>query len=344
MQIGSQNISGENRTFVIAEIGQAHDGSLGTAHAYIDAVADAGADAVKFQTHLAIAESTLDESFRIALSGQDETRWDYWKRMEFKVDEWVALSAHACDRGLVFLSSPFSIEAIELLSGIGMQAWKVGSGEAFNWNLIEAMLKVGGPILLSTGMSSWSDIEDTVERIKKRGGEAALFQCTTRYPTALEEVGLNVLEDLRKDFGLPVGLSDHSGTIYPSLAAMANKVDLIEVHVTFDRRMYGPDNSSSVTVDELKLICDSNEAFATLRRNPVDKNVAAQGLAPTKALFTKSLSLVCDLPAGSVLSAELVTLKKPSGGLPWESLPSLVGKRLRKAVSANRLLRLDDFE
>lgn len=344
MEIGSKNISGDNRTFIIAEVGQAHDGSLGTAHAYIDAIADSGADAVKFQTHLASAESTLDEAFRIPLSGQDETRWDYWKRMEFKAEEWAALSAHAFDRGLVFLSSPFSIEAVELLSRFGMQAWKVGSGEAFNWNLIEAMLNKGGPILLSTGMSSWSDIEGTVERIQKSGGNVALFQCTTRYPTALEEVGLNILEDLRERFALPVGLSDHSGTIYPSLAAMANKIDLIELHVTFDRRMYGPDNSSSVTLDELKLICDSNVAFSTLRRSPVDKNAAAESLAHTKTLFTKSLSPVCDLPAGTILSAELLTLKKPSGGLPWESLSSLVGKRLRRPVYADRLLRSEDVE
>ncbi|MGI9422325.1 MAG: N-acetylneuraminate synthase family protein, partial [Hyphomicrobiaceae bacterium] len=141
--IGHRSVGPALPTLIIAEVAQAHDGSLGFAHAFIDAVAASGADAIKFQTHIANAESTLDEAFRIPLSGQDETRWDYWRRMEFTPDQWRGLSAHASEKGLVFLSSAFSVPAIELLAGLGMPAWKVGSGEAFNAVLIDAMLQKG---------------------------------------------------------------------------------------------------------------------------------------------------------------------------------------------------------
>ncbi len=344
ISIGNRVIDGAKGAFVIAEVAQAHDGSLGYAHSFIDAVADSGADAVKFQTHLASAESTLDEAFRVPLSGQDSTRWEYWRRMEFSPAQWQALAEHAGRRGLVFLSSAFSAEAVHLLAALGMPAWKVGSGEAFNWPLVELMIEQGGPILLSTGMSTWDDVAGMLGAICGRGGQAALFQCTTCYPTPIERVGLNVVAELRERFAVPVGLSDHSGTPYPALAAMAAGVDLFEAHVTFDRRMYGPDSSSSMTFAELAMVCEANRAFAAMRANPVDKDAAAASLAAIKSLFTKSLSPVSDLPAGTILTADMLTLKKPSSGLPRESLDNVVGKRLKRAVPANRLLRADDIE
>ena len=139
--------------FIIAEVAQAHDGSLGAAHAFIDVAADAGVDAIKFQTHIAAAESTLDEPFRVRFSAQDQTRYAYWRRMEFAPEQWQGLADHARDRDLVFLSSAFSLEAVRMLAGIGMPAWKVGSGEIASSSLLEAMCETGAPILLSTGMS-----------------------------------------------------------------------------------------------------------------------------------------------------------------------------------------------
>jgi N,N'-diacetyllegionaminate synthase len=343
MRIADRLIDGERGAFVIAEVAQAHDGSLGYAHAFIDAAADAGADAIKFQTHIADAESTLDEQFRVQLSGQDATRWDYWRRMEFTRDQWAGLAEHATRRKLVFLSSPFSPAAVDLLASVGIPAWKVGSGEAFNHTLIDLMLDHGGPILLSTGMSNWGDITDMVAHIHERGGDVALFQCASRYPTSLEKVGINVVGELRRRFALPVGLSDHSGTPWPALASLVESIDFLEVHVTFDKSMYGPDTSSSLTFTELAMVTGANRAFATMRANPVDKDQAAADLAQTKTLFTKSLSPVRDLPAGTLLNAEMLTAKKPGGGLTQEQLSQVLGRRLYRDVPANRLLRLDDL-
>src|SRR5438874_4963574 len=135
----------EARCLIVGEVAQAHDGSLGMAHAFIDAIANAGADAVKFQTHIAAAESTLAEPWRVKFSHQDETRYDYWKRMEFSEAQWVGLKRHADDRKLLFLSSPFSIEALELLQRIGIKAWKVASGEISNEPMFERMVASGLP-------------------------------------------------------------------------------------------------------------------------------------------------------------------------------------------------------
>src|ERR1041384_1092075 len=178
------------RAMIIAEIAQAHDGSLGAAHAYIDSVAQAGADAVKFQTHLAAAESTPSEPWRVRFSLQDASRYDYWKRMEFSEEAWRGGRSHAEDRGLRFLSSPFSRAAVELLARIGVAAWKIPSGETGSGDLLESVLNAGGPILLSTGMSDWDEIDGAVSRIRARGTPLAVLQCTSEYPCPPERIGL----------------------------------------------------------------------------------------------------------------------------------------------------------
>lgn len=342
--IGSFRIGANSRTFIIAEVAQAHDGSLGTAHSYIDAVADVGADAIKFQTHIAEEESTLDEPFRIKFSQQDATRYDYWKRMEFTEEQWTGLAKHARERDLIFLSSAFSVKAVEILRNVGMHAWKVGSGEVWSGALLNAMAQNGSPILLSTGMSTYSEIEATVNRIKERGLPFAVFQCTSKYPASLEEVGLNVIEEIRKRFKCPVGLSDHSGSIFPGLAAMALGVDLLEVHVTFHKKMFGPDVPASITLDELQLLVEANKAFQIMSNNPVDKDLSALGLSETKALFTKSVAPTRPLPQGTVLERDMLTLKKPGTGISSGRLKELIGRRLIREVTPERLLRWEDLE
>lgn len=342
--IADREIGGGRPAFVIAEVGQAHDGSLGAAHAYIDAVADAGVDAIKFQTHIAAAESTLDEPFRVRFSRQDETRYAYWRRMEFTEEQWAGLAEHCRARGLVFLSSAFSVAAVELLARLGMPAWKIGSGEYRSDSLIEAMLAAGGPILLSSGMSRLEEIGEAVEGIRGRGGEVAVFQCTSRYPTPLEAVGLNLLPLLRERFRCPVGLSDHSGLPYPALAAFARGVELFEAHVIFDKRMFGPDTPASLTVEQFAELIRARDAFATLDAHPVDKDAMAEELAEMRRIFTKSVAVTAPLPAGHRLAAADLTVKKPGSGIPAAELESLVGRRLAQAVAPERLLTWNDIE
>jgi N,N'-diacetyllegionaminate synthase len=344
IRIGEREVGSGHPTFVVGEVGLVHDGSLGLAHAFIDAVAGTGADAVKFQTHLAEAESTPQEPFRVPFSRQDESRYDYWRRTSFTEDQWCGLAEHARERGLVFLSSPFSLEAVQLLERVGVPAWKVGSGEVSNIELLERMAKTRLPVLLSSGMSSTQELDDSVSAIRSAGGAVAIFQATSVYPAPPDRVGLNVLDELRIRYRCPVGLSDHSGTIYASLAAVTLRANLIEVHVTLSREMFGPDVSASVTVGELRKLCDGIRFIERALANPVDKDVVAEELEPVRQVFTKSVVARTNLPAGIVLAREHLAVKKPGTGIPGNKLPTLVGRRLVRSLQADEPLSEGDVE
>lgn len=290
IKIENHCIGADDRCFIVAEVAQNHDGSLGSAHAYIDAVAETGADAIKFQTHIASEESTYDEPFRVKFSQQDKTRYDYWKRMEFTFDNWLGLAEHAKEKGLVFLSSPFSVAAVRLLSQVGMPAWKVGSGEVFNTSILKAMAETGAPILLSTGMSYYREIKSAVAAIENAGLDYAVFQCTSCYPVPFEKVGLNVIDELRHRFQCPIGYSDHSGSIFPGLAALARNVDLLEVHVTLSKKSFGPDVQVSITIDELSMVVSARDVFKRIDDNPVDKDMMAGEMSEMRKMFSKSIA------------------------------------------------------
>src|ERR1700722_2012299 len=181
-----------NYCVIIGEVAQAHDGSLGAAHAYIDAIAKTGANAVKFQTHIAAAESTPSEPWRVRFSFQDASRYDYWKRMEFTEEQWLGLKRHADDKGIEFLSPTFSVQAAEMLRRIGVRAWKVASGEMTNSQLFDYLLETRLPILLSSGMNTIEEVDVAVASMEGAGLPLAVSQCTSMYPCPAEKVGLNM--------------------------------------------------------------------------------------------------------------------------------------------------------
>jgi len=335
---------GSGRCLIIGEVALTHDGSLGLAHAFVDAIASAGADAVKFQTHIAAAESTPSEPFRVKFSRQDKTRYDYWKRMEFSEEGWRGLAEHARERGLLFLSSPFSVRAVEMLERIEMPLWKIASGETSNNLLLDRILDTGRPVLLSTGMSPVEEIDGAVARVRARKVDVGVFQCTTAYPCPPEKVGLNMLPFYRERYGCWVGLSDHSATIYPGLAGAATGMDMLEVHVTLSREMFGPDVVASITTAELRQLVDGVRFIERMRAHPIDKNASAQETAPLRKLFTRSLVASSDLPAGTVISREHVAIKKPGTGLAPDRLEEVIGRRLVRPVAADQVLAAEDIE
>jgi N-acetylneuraminate synthase len=334
----------KNRCLIIGEVGQAHDGSLGAAHCFIDAIAQAGADAVKFQTHIAAAESTPDEPWRVEFSSQDATRYDYWKRTEFNEPQWRELRQHAVERGLLFLSSPFSLEAVDLLIRVGLAAWKVASGEVTNIPMLERMAATGLPLLLSTGMSSLEETDRAVKRIRSFGVPLAVLQCTSVYPTPPESIGLNLVQLFRDRYQCAVGLSDHSGTIYPALAAAAMGANVLEVHVTLSRQMFGPDVPASLTLDQVRQLVEGVRFIERVLAHPVDKDALAAAMEPLKGKFTRSVVARTDLFPGTTLNRQHLTLKKPGSGIPAARMPSLLGRRLRRAVKADQLILEGDLE
>jgi N-acetylneuraminate synthase len=333
-----------DRCMIVAEVAQAHDGSLGMAHAYIDAAARAGADAIKFQAHLAAEESTPDEPWRVKFSPQDATRYDYWERIQFTPEQWAGLRAHADGAGVRFLCSPFSLAAVDLLRGVGVHAWKVASGEVSNLPMLDAMLRTGLPVILSSGMSSYRELDAAVARVRAAGSDLVVMQCTSEYPCPPEKVGLNLVTELHDRYGCKTGLSDHSGTIFAGLAARMLGISVLEVHVTFSRAMFGPDVPASITFDELRELARGMRFIETALAHPVNKDEIATEKAELRRIFGKSIVAAEDLAAGTLLAEPHLALRKPGTGLPPGELPSVLGRRLRRPVQRNERLQREDIE
>lgn len=318
--------------FTIAEIGQAHDGSFEKAMLYIDALAETGVDGVKFQVHIAEAESSVHEPFRIKFSSPDKTRFDYWKRMEFSLEEWKQLKARCDEKGVEFLASPFSNAAVDLLEKIGVKRYKIGSGEVNNFLLLEKIAQTGKPIILSSGMSSLEELDATVNLFKQRNLEFSILQCTTSYPTRPENYGLNVIPELKKRYGVKVGYSDHSAKIETCIAATALGAEVLEFHAVFDRNSSGPDASSSLEINEIKQLVNAVRNIEKALHNPVDKGDNTS-YSELKNIFEKSLAVNKDLPAGHVLTFEDLEAKKPKGfGIEAAKFKQVLGKKLKKEL------------
>ncbi|HEY5656372.1 MAG TPA: N-acetylneuraminate synthase family protein [Myxococcota bacterium] len=342
-RIADRPVGRDAPCLVIGEVGQAHDGSLGTAHAYIDALAQAGVDAVKFQTHIASEESTPHEPWRVRFSPQDESRYAYWKRMEFTPEQWAGLKRHCDEAGVIFLSTPFSQRAVDWLQKLDIAAWKMASGEISNHALLEICGATGRPVLLSSGMSSFAELDAAVAVLAKAKSPLAVLQCTTRYPCPPEAVGLNVMAELEQRYDCPTGLSDHSGQIYAGLAAVALGAKLLEVHATFSKQAFGPDVPASLTPDQLSALVQGVRAIEAMRAAPVDKDAAAAELEPLRRLFNKSVVLARDLPGGTVLAREHLALKKPGSGIPAREIERVIGRKLVHALPADHLLSDGDL-
>lgn len=327
---------------IIAEIAQAHDGSLGILHSYIDALADTGVDAVKFQTHIANAESSAFEPFRVKFSYVDATRFDYWKRMEFTPEQWAGIKKHCDDVGLEFISSPFSNAAVDLLENIGVKRYKIGSGEINNLLLLQKIALTKKPVILSSGMSTWAELDEAVHVFTAQQIQASVLQCISAYPAKPEQWGLNVLGELKNRYNIPVGYSDHSGDIFACLAAAALGAEIFEFHAVFDKRMFGPDAPASLEIGEIKKLVAGIRQIEKAVANPLQKNNS--GMEAMKNIFEKSLAVNRALPAGTVLLFEHFEAKKPKGyGLPAAQFYQLVGKTLKNDKQQWDFLQAEDL-
>lgn len=328
------------KVLVIAEVGSVHDGSFGNAKHLIETAAECGADAVKFQTHIAEAETLRDAPMPPYFQG--EPRYEYFKRTAFTRERWVELKIRAENKGLVFLSSPFSIEAVELLESIGITQYKLPSGEVTNLPMLQAIAETGKPILLSSGMSSWGELDRAVNLIRKYHGRVTLLQCTTEYPCSYEQIGLNVMLEMKERYDSPVGLSDHTLTPYAALAAVTLGASVIEKHLTFSRRMYGSDAPHSFEPAEFSDMVRGIRAIETMLANPVDKNNIAR-FKVMKETFEKSLVAMIDIPAGATITREMLGIKKPGTGIPPGKVIKVVGKTAVRVIKANTVITWDNL-
>lgn len=332
-----------SKIFLIAEIAQAHEGSLGIAHSYIDALSKTGVNAIKFQTHIAEAESSEYEKFRVKFSYEDDTRFDYWKRMEFTLEQWIGLKKHCDDVGLEFISSPFSCMAIDLLEKVGVKKYKIGSGEVNNRLLIDKICKTGKDIFLSSGMSSYDELDEAIGWINLHQNQVSVFQCTTNYPTSPEEWGLNVIQKMKNRYQIPVGFSDHSGEIYASLSAVTLGAELLEFHAVFNKEMFGPDTKASLTIDQIIQLVKGVQQIEEATNVQVDKN-QNQKFSELKDIFGKSLCVNKDLKAGHILNFDDLEAKKPKNkGVDASLYLDVLGRTLNKDIYKWNFLNYNDI-
>ena len=330
---------GGKSNIIIAEIGSVHDGSFGNACKLIEAAAVCGADAVKFQTHIAAAETLHDAPMPHFFSG--ESRFEYFERTAFSPSQWKELKRVCQASGVAFLSSPFSLEAVDLLEDVGVDAYKVPSGEVTNIPLMKRIAETRKPVLLSSGMSCWPELDAAMAALEP-GGPVTVLQCASAYPCPPEQVGLNVIGEMRERYGVAVGYSDHTSGVVAGVAAAILGAAVIEKHFTFSRLMYGSDAANSMEPNEFAQFCEAVREAWAMAAAPVDKNdvTAYQDM---KRIFEKSIVAARSIAAGSVLTPEDLAFKKPGDGIPAADYETVIGKTVKADLPPDHKFVEDDF-
>jgi sialic acid synthase SpsE len=336
INIGGRTIGEGFPALIIAEIGNNHDGKYGQAKKLIREAGKTGCDVVKFQTHIAFEEMIDDGTVPAHFK---EPRYKFVTRMQLTAAEHRALKKYAESLGLIFLSSPFSEKAADLLTDIGVSAFKIASGEVTNIPFLRYLARKRKPMLLSTGMSTIKEIDRAVDEILKYNSNLVLMQCTSKYPCPYEDAGLDMIPQLKKRYGLPVGFSDHTPTIYTSVASIALGSCAVEKHFTIDKTLYGPDHKASLIGEEMRSLVEGVRSVEKAMK-PFDKDSLA-GLQSVRDTFQKSIVAKRDIPANTRITVAMLSQKKPGTGIPAFCLDSLIGKRTRSAVQSNTLLRWD---
>lgn len=333
-------MTSDAKTFIIAEIGSVHDGSFGNAGKLVELAKSCGADAVKFQTHISEAE-TLRHAPAPAYF-KAEPRWEYFKRTGFSLEQWQALKARCDEVGIEFMSSPFSVEAVDLLSKTGMVRWKIPSGEMTNLPFLRKVAETGGPVILSSGMSSWAELDAAVATIRRHGTLQAVLQCTSEYPCPHTKVGINVMEEIRERYQVACGLSDHTLDIYAPIVAVSRGAKVVEKHLTFSRAMYGSDARHSLEPADFKAMVEGIRAAETMIGIKVDKDDLT-AFRDMKSIFEKSLVSLADIRAGERATAAHIGCKKPGTGIPTARLEEFLGRVAARDIPADTLLAEEDF-
>jgi N-acetylneuraminate synthase len=329
--------------FIIAEAGVNHNGDIQLAHRLIDAAVEAGADAVKFQTFTTervISRDAPKANYQVETTGSEESQFDMVKALELPREAFAELMAHCQERNILFLSTPFDHESIELLAGLGVEAFKIASGEITNLPLLEHVARNGKPMFVSTGMANIGEVETAVRTIKQAGNpDKVLLHCVSNYPAEPADVNLRAMDTMARAFGVPVGYSDHTLGLEVPLAAVALGASVIEKHFTLDCSMTGPDHRASLEPDELKRLVSGirvvQESLGHGRKEP------AASEANTASVARKSLVAARALTAGTVLTEDMIDIKRPGHGLPPSVRLNLVGRTVRIDVAEDTLFSLD---
>lgn len=342
IKIGEKKIGNKNSCFIIAEVGLAHEGSVGIAKSFIDSIADAGADAAKFQLHIAEEESSKLEKFRKKFSSQDLTRWSYWKRTSFTFDQWQEIKRYCEKKNIIFLCSPFSFGAVDMLKKLKISAWKIASGEFSNLLMLRKIQKTSQkPLILSTGLSDEKEISLVMNLINKKN--TCLLQCTSQYPTDISNAGHKYIKIFKNKYKTLSGISDHTGNINSIIAAISEGANIIETHVTFSSKFYGPDTSSSISFRELEFVCKYAKDFNIINNSKFSKKKLTNNQKKLIKLFTKSLIINKDKKKGEIVKITDLDARKPLAGIGVINYKKIIGKKTKKNIKKGIFLKKKYF-
>lgn len=343
IQIGTRGVGEGQPVFVIAEAGVNHNSDMVLARKLIDAAADAGADAVKFQTFTPeeiVSESAPQAAYQVENTGKKESQIDMLRGLMLPHEEHLALKKYTEEKGLLFLSTPFSIPDADFLETLDIAAYKIPSGELTNIPFLVHVAKKGKPILLSTGMGTLEEVHEAVDALQKSGAtDIALFHCTSEYPTPPADINLRAMQTLAQEFGFPTGFSDHSEGICAATAATALGACLIEKHFTLDRTLPGPDHKASLEPKELKemirCIRFTEQSLGSSEKKPTE------GELDTARVARKSVVAHRDILADAQITSEDIYIVRPGTGISPKHFDEIVGKTAKQIILRGTPLQWD---
>ena len=340
IKLNNKTISQNHPPFIIAEIGITHEGVINKAKQMADDAALAGADCVKFQMHV-IQDEMVGQAKKVIPANAKESIWDIMSRCSLTKQEHIELKQYVEDKGLIYLCTPFSRAAADILNDMHVQAFKIGSGECNNYPLVEHIASFKKPILLSTGMNDIPSIQKSVDIMEKAQVPYVLFHCTSMYPTPYDKVRLNALNDLRQAFPNAIlGLSDHSLGHYTSLAAIPLGARVLENHFTSDKGWPGPDVPISLDPQELKeLVIGSQAIFAALQ----GKKEILPEEQPTIDFAYASVVAIKNISQGEKFTKDNLWVKRPGTGIPAERYSEILGKTASRHIAQDELLQQSDI-
>ena len=343
IEIADRKIGEGFPCFIIAEAGVNHNGNLDMARRLVDSAVDAGVDAIKFQTFRAehlVTSLAPKAAYQRQTTDPDESQFEMLRKLELSEEAHYDLMKYVGEQGLLFLSTPFDEQSVDFLEGLGLEAFKIPSGEITNLPFLTHVAKKGRPMLVSTGMSTLGEVEEAVETIESAGNrDYVLLHCVSNYPARLPDVNLRAMKTLKVAFQCPVGYSDHTSGLEIAVAAVALGACVIEKHCTLDRNLPGPDHRASLEPHEVSQLVQSirnvESAMGAGRKRPAANEV------DTAAVARKSLVAASDIAAGTTLTPQLVTILRPGTGLLPRLLSQVIGRTTSTDIQAGTPISWD---
>lgn len=333
-KIDSSYIGEGNKVFIIAEAGVNHNGDINLAKKMVDKAKEAGVDAVKFQTFKSeklVTQTAKMAEYQKNNIGKEESQFEMLKKLELSFDGFAELKSYCEEKGILFLSTPFDIESAIFLDSIGIEAFKIGSGDLTNIPLLDKVAKFNKPMILSCGMSNMGEIEDAINVVKINGNnEIAMLHCTSNYPAPIESINLNAMKTIENAFKVIIGYSDHTEGITIPIAAAALGAKIIEKHFTLDKNMEGPDHKASLDPEELKSMVEAIRKVELAMGNGIKECTTSE--ANTKEVARKSIVAGRNIKSGEILKEEDLDFKRPGNGLSPKLYKELIGKKVIKDI------------